>query len=216
MNLTRLAVALTLTLATATAFAQSEREGKPAGRVGTPIAAPAATVTYSGTTVGGPVWNRPVSNCAGLSGVGTATPYSTQQFYVTSAGAYDFFSNQSGGGTQPDGGFDGFIFVYQDSFNPATPLTNCVAGNDDAAVIGLSEILGLALDANRTYVYVTTGFGNTDAGPFSNQITGGGNIVLGPAPAQQHVAVDSMSSAGLLGLALALGLAGFVAIRRYS
>ncbi len=212
-----LAFGLILALSSAS-FAQSETDGKPSARTGTPIESPAATITYTGNTLGGPTWNRPFADCTGLSGVGTATPYSTQQFYVTTAGAYDLFSDQGyGGGTaQPQGGFDGFIFVYADSFNPASPSTNCIAGDDDAGVIGLSEILGLPLDANRTYVFVTTGFGNSDAGPFTNQISGPGNIVLGPAPAIAHVQVDSLSNAGLLALALVLGLAGFVAVRRFS
>ena len=63
---------------------------------------------------------------------------------------------------------------------------------------------------------VTTGFGNQDFGPFDNEIAGPGNITLGPAPVIENVAVDSMSNAGLLALALVLGLAGFVAVRRYS
>jgi hypothetical protein len=212
-----LVLGLLFALSSSASFAQSEMDGKPGARVGTPIAAPAATISYTGNTLGGPTWNRPLADCSGLSGVGTATPYSTQQFHVSTAGAYDLFSDQGGApAAQPQGGFDGFILVYADSFNPASPLTNCIAGDDDAGVIGLSEILGLPLDANRTYVYVTTGFANTDAGPFTNQINGPGNIVLGPAGATEHVQVDAMSRSGLLALALVLGLAGFVAVRRYS
>ncbi|MBP8296913.1 MAG: hypothetical protein KAX84_12445 [Burkholderiales bacterium] len=218
---TQIALALCLAFACTQSFAETATKTGPSGggvRVGTPIANPAATISYTGNTSGGPTWNRPAvnsaSDCGALSGVGTATPYSAQPFYVDAAGNYDIFSDQGdGGGTR--GGFDGYIVLYRDSFNPASPLTNCVGGNDDAAAIGLSEMLGVPLDANRTYVLVTTGFSNTDAGPFENEITGPGGIVLGQFVAE-HVAVDSLGNEGLLLLGLVLGVAGVVAIRRYS
>ncbi|MBK8066144.1 MAG: hypothetical protein IPK27_00505 [Rhodanobacteraceae bacterium] len=216
------ALSLALALVSGHALAETANKPGPAGggvRVGTPIENPAATISYTGNSAGGPTWNRPAvvsaSDCGALSGVGTATPYSAQPFYVDTPGNYDIFSDQGyGGGKSPDGGFDGYIVLYRDSFNPASPLTNCVGGDDDAAVIGLSEMLGVPLDGNRTYVLVTTGFSNGDAGEFENEITGPGNIVLSQF-AQPQIAVDSIGREGLLLLGLLLGVAGIAAVRRY-
>ena len=102
------ALALCLAFACCQGFAETANKTGPSGggvRVGTPIANPAATVTYTGDTSGGPTWNRPAvnsaSDCGALSGVGTATPYSVQPFYVDTAGNYDIFSDQGyGGGTR--------------------------------------------------------------------------------------------------------------------
>jgi len=141
-----------------------------------PVQAPAATVMYSATTVGGPTWTRPFANCTGASGLGPFRLHQ-QSFNVTVTGAYTLSSVQTG--------FDGYIFVYQNAFNAATPLVNCVLGNDDGAGIG-SSTLTTNLTAGTTYIYVTTGFDGSvpDEGPFTNTITGPGDInLVGALPA---------------------------------
>lgn len=146
-------------------------------------AAMAQPIAYSGTTVGGPTWNRP-SSLTGLSGVGTATPYSVFSFVSTFTGAVDISSFQVGG-------WDGYLHVYANSFNPLAGLTNLIALDDDGfGGIGTSDIVGLNITAGTTYFVVTSGFGNTDQGDFRNTIT--------PAPAAAAIA----------------GLAGVVGSRR--
>lgn len=57
----------------------------------------ADTVTFTGTTAGGPTWNRPVANgnnppAPPPSGVGTAVRYSVTQITVGTTGTYTFQS----------------------------------------------------------------------------------------------------------------------------
>lgn len=184
MNLKLLCAALAVvSLGSGAAFAdtgkmtrdqQREQEISVKG-VGTTqaVPSPAATVMYSATTVGGPTWTRPFANCTGASGLGPFRLHE-QSFNVTVTGSYTLSSVQE---------FDGYIFVYNGSFNPATPLVNCIIGNDDGADIGTST-LTTALTAGVNYVYVTTGFEDGEEGPFTNTITGPGDInLVGALPA---------------------------------
>ena len=127
----------------------------------------AHAVVLFGTTVGGPTWNRPLAGTppAGLSGVGTATPYSVIQFAVETSGTYTFLDTA----TSP-ANWDNFTFLYINSFSAAAPLTNVRIGNDDFPTIGLSGF-NFALTANTNYFFVTTGFANTDSGTYRLSIT---------------------------------------------
>ncbi len=130
-----------------------------------------ATVSYSGTTAGGPNWNRPFADCTGQSGLGPVN-YHVQPFSVDTTGAYNIASEQDG--------WDGYIFVYQNAFDPTQPNTNCVIGNDDGTGgIGTSNINGVSLTAGVSYHLVTTAFELGEEGPFDNEISGPGNITLG-------------------------------------
>lgn len=166
----------------------------------------AADITFTGTTAGGPVWNRPVAGTPPnvLSGVGTSVPYSFQVFSVGSVGTYTFLSTAVAS-------WDNYTFLYSNTFNPGAPLTNVVTGNDDiisptgVPIIGSSGF-SMNLNTSTDYFLVTTGFANTDFGAFSNSITGPGDISLGRTVATP----DTGTTLSLLGLAL-LGLA---AVRR--
>ena len=97
--------------------------------------------------------------------VGPAVAYNTFGFTVTTSGTYTFLST---------GAFDNFTFLYEDSFDPNSPLTHAVIGSDD--LLGLTTS-GFAanLTAGTHYVFVTTGFGNSDFGAF-------GDTMADPAP----------------------------------
>jgi hypothetical protein len=142
------------------------------------MTAPVQAVTFSGDTTGAPTWNRPIQDIppTSLSGTGTATPYQVQNFFVDTTGAYDFLSTASGD-------WDNYTFVYQNSFNAATPLTNVIIGNDDFPTIGLSGFNGVNLTAGTQYYFVNTGFGNTDFEAYNSSITGVGNVTLGDVAA---------------------------------
>jgi hypothetical protein len=137
-----------------------------------------AAITFEGTTVGGPTWQRPVEGAppTSLSGIATAVPYVSTPFSVTVGGTYVFVSQ-----TTVPVIWDNFTLLYQGSFAAASPLANVLLGDDDftntAGMSGFTSVL----TAGTSYFFVTTGFGNSDDGAFSNSIIGPGRVVL-PGP----------------------------------
>lgn len=139
----------------------------------------AATVSYSGDTTNAPTFNRPLTEGfeggtnqpTALSLKGTAVPYYNQSFFVDTTGSYDIVGSQN---------FLGIQFLYQNNFNPNTPLVNLLSGNDPFPDENNSGFSGLSLIANNQYFLVTTGFDNSNNsfGTFNNTITGTGNITL--------------------------------------
>lgn len=169
-------------------------------------AANAQTLMWTGSIgAGDPVWNRPVEGGGSLSGVGTAVRYDVQLFHVTASGNYVFESGQT---------WDGFIFVYQNSFNAATPLVNHKASDDDEfgalsfvsgswsnqSKVGVGFGAGsMALTAGTQYFAVTTSFDNAGAGNYSNAIGGGpGTVVAGAVPEPGTMAALGLGAAALL------------------
>ncbi|BAZ32743.1 hypothetical protein NIES4074_52500 [Cylindrospermum sp. NIES-4074] len=152
----------------------------------------ALTASYSGDTsiIGTPTFNRPETEGyeggtnppTSLSINGTNVRYSSQAFFVDATGSYDVVGSQQ---------FLGIQFLYQTSFNPATPLANLLSGADsfpEEVITGesTSGFSGLSLTANNQYFLVTTGFDETanSFGTFTNTIIGPGNITLGSTSAQ--------------------------------
>ncbi len=147
--------------------------------VGAVSPAIAGTITNSGTTVGQPTWNRPVAN-GDLppfltSFVGTNVSFNVQDFTVSTSGSYNFLSE-----TVEPKNWDNFLVLYQNSFNPTSPLTNAVIANDDFPTVGLAGFKNVSLNSGTNYFLVTTGFKNGDAGSFVNSITSATAI---PTPA---------------------------------
>ena len=117
---------------------------------------------YGGTNVGGTPWTRPFADGSCCSGLGPVL-FTTQVFSVS---ANDSCSINS---VQP--GWDGYIFVYQNTFDPLNQSANYVAGNDDGGGgIGTSDLAGVPLNAGTTYILVTTGFEAGEVGNFTNTI----------------------------------------------
>lgn len=157
-------------------------------------AAPAAAQSYSATTVGAPTFNRQLGACAGLSGVGTAVRFHVQPIWSATAGLRTFTSVA----TSPLN-WDNYLFLYSAAWNPATPLVGCLAGNDDGPLgIGQSQFT-FNMIANTQYFLVTTGFANSDAGAFTNTITGS-PVTLGVVPEPSTYALMATGLAGLAGV----------------
>ncbi len=137
--------------------------------VATFSAAHATSMIYDGTTVGQPIWNRPFAvgdePPADLSMLATAVPYSFQFFQVAQTGNYAFQSTVNGSDN-----WDNYTFLYIGAFDSNIPFANILIGNDDNNSIGGSGFT-YRLEANIPYTFVTTGFLNSDFGPFRNSIS---------------------------------------------
>ena len=127
--------------------------------------ATAQPYVYTGTTVGGPRWNRPKIDFYGGS---TAVPYSAFGFSVYRSGTHSFLS-------QATTSWDNYLYLYEAA---ADGDFNLLIQNDDLnGTAGLSGF-DFVLDRNNVYFLVTTGYKNIDAGVFSNSITGPSEYVF--------------------------------------
>lgn len=159
----------------------------------TPVAA--ATYSYSVTTDGGPTWNRPFDT-TGLSMIGNDTPYHVESLQVSAAGSCEFLSEQDD--------WDGFLFLYESSFDPDDQLTNLLALNDDFGSTRRSGFDDIPLNTGVTYFLVTTGFANASFGAFTNSVTGDGVVTFGssatviPVPAALPMLLTALAGFGLL------------------
>jgi hypothetical protein len=164
--------------------------------LGAGLAAPAAaSVTFTGTTAGGPTFTRPLEGLppTALSGIGAGVAYDVTGFTVSQSGGYDFLMT----GLDPDG-WDTFLFVYADGFDPADPLANVLAGNDDLGGIGLSGFDDLGLDAGTLYFAVATGFASDAEGRYALRIDGPGTVAAPiPEPAAWAMMLAGFVLAGV-------------------
>ncbi len=161
---------------------------------GVVAAAQADTFDYSGDTTGAPVFNRPITPDL-LSSIGTAVHYDMLSFSVDVAGVYSFVSQSDV--------FDVYTLLYANSFTPAASTSNLINVNDD--VNGEASVSGFLsyLDANTPYVFVTTGFQNSDFGKFNATVSGEGHILTGPvtAPVPEPATYGMLlAGLGLLGV----------------
>ena len=71
-------------------------------------------------------------------------------------------------GTDP---FDTYLSLYQTSFNPNSPATNFLRGDDDSGPLQNSSKLTQTLTAGQTYILVVSTFGRFQSGTFTLQAT---------------------------------------------
>ena len=118
------------------------------------------------------IWDRPIGGGPSISGLGPVSYSVYGPFTVDVSGLYTFNSVQSG--------WDGYIHVYENAFDPLNQLTGLLAGDDDGpGGIGTSEILDLSLTTGTSYYLITSGFAAGDFGSFVNTITGPGTGTCG-------------------------------------
>ncbi len=175
--------------------AHDERALKPTASnedfVATPPPGLHSAISYSNTLSATQVFDRPLADCSDLSDVGTSVAYHTQPFFVSITGTYAIEVTSS---TFPDG--DSMLFIYRANLDPASPLHNCVIGDDDSGA-GYLSLVSADLVAGTQYVAVTTTFGNFIFGDFINRIAGPGNITLGsPSLSFSKTIPTGISSAG--------------------
>lgn len=164
--------------------------------------AQAEIVTFSGNDNDGRRFNRPVEDMSELSAIGTNVPYDVFEFTVSAPGIYSFLTTGFEPRAREFGDFrdskdfgdfrdfrdfrdfdasDTMTFLYGDSFNPDSPLTNLLMSNDDLVTFTTSGF-AYDLDAGSRYVYVITGFENTFFNRHSTTIGGPGVISAVPEP----------------------------------
>ena len=162
------------------------------------VASPAfaGTTIFTGDTTAGPTYNRPLAGRppTGLSAVGTAVRYVVTPFTVSVSGNYNFLNSSV---------HDSFLGVHRNLFNPATPLLNALAYDDDSGPGSDSSITALGLLAGVSYFAVTSGFANTDFGRFTLTIDGPGNII-GAGGGVPEPATWAMLIFGFAGIGAAL------------
>jgi hypothetical protein len=131
--------------------------------------------TFSGTVGNGPTWNRPIDDGPTLRD-SDSQPFSAQRFFLGAPSECRIHSTQTG--------FDGYIHLYQGSFNPASPLTNLLGGDDDNNTPGQGMGVGTSVLPDPSdgageptmnlalgnYVLVTSGFDADEEGSFTNYI----------------------------------------------
>jgi hypothetical protein len=181
--------------------------------------ATAQNAIYTGDTTGSPTMTGRPFSLAGTSA--GSFNFHSQPFYVSAGGEYTAEANTN----PPFGGYDGFLLIYVNSFDPSQPLLNLIAGDDDysgafsvlsgssASGVRASRIIlgdssnfggaltGLNLMAGTQYYAVHTSFSPGAAGTFEAGIGNGpGNVTLGIVPAPSSLAL--------------LGLGGLVVARR--
>jgi hypothetical protein len=159
------------------------------------ITAPAAAATYvaTGTTVGGPTFNRPLAGSppTGLSGVGTAVSYDVFGFTVGTSGSYTLSTET---------GFDSFLVLYSGMFDPSSPLMNALGADDDSAASFGDAILTSSLLAGTSYFAVVTAFSNGVEGAYTLTIDGPGTIApLGGAVPEPATWAMMLAGVGMIG-----------------
>jgi hypothetical protein len=116
-------------------------------------------------------YNR-ATTCATLSAVGTAVAVDTLTITNNSGAVANMvvFSSLVGGGACGNAN-DTFFTLYNGTFNPATPLANCLAVNDDiAGAADRCSTLTFSIPVGETRVIALATFDNPPTGLFSYQV----------------------------------------------
>ena len=123
-------------------------------------------------TANSPSFVRPTTG-TGMSDRQRTVKYHLFKYTATSDSYHEITSDQTR--------FDGYLMLYESSFDPANPSQNLIAQNDDSAsydeTVGGNSRIRTALELGKSYIIVTTACGSIDAncgaqlGNFSNRIT---------------------------------------------
>lgn len=118
-----------------------------------------------------PTYNR-LFNVGVISVTGTAVFYEYQSFTVSASGVYTLTMSAA---TIPDG----HASIYQNAFNPATPLVNVLAVDDDSGPGVNPAFININLLQGVTYILVTSSLTNGQTGTYTWTLSGAGTFTLG-------------------------------------
>jgi hypothetical protein len=130
-----------------------------------------------------PTFVRPLAS--GTAG-STTVFYDVTPFYVTTAGTYSI---------EQTSGFDDYMFIYANAFNPLTPTANFVEGDDDDGA-GNDSLITRALTPGVQYYLVNTSFGTGITGAYTVTQNGPVPIVVGLIP--EPTTLGALAAAGLI------------------
>jgi hypothetical protein len=137
-------------------------------------------------------WHRPTANQQEVAG-GAATPFSVQSLYVDRSGLFQIDADDAESGLP----FDGYVFLYAGSFDPAQPLRNLIAGNE-AGPDGTSMAhIAAVLTAGAIYHVVTTA-DDAGLGRFRDDVVGPGAIHFSGCAAHGNVPASDDNSLSLV------------------
>jgi uncharacterized repeat protein (TIGR01451 family) len=146
------------------------------------------TIVYTDTNVGGPTWDRPafLAPCLLWDADFSGGLVSYHEFSTTIG-----ISSSLNISSEQD--FDGFLHLYEGSFDDTDPCANVIALNGPGGV-GTSEI-STVTQTSGPYYFITSGRDPADQGDFTNTLT----LVMTPSvPPDVHFPVAVLPSAGVL------------------
>lgn len=123
--------------------------------------APADTFTYASGLFGG--FDRPNAGVPPTTLSGIIVPFNAQKFTVSLDGTYNFTL------TAVFNDFVPVLVLYENSFDPSTPLSN--------ALIAIGPPFSFDLSAGTTYIIVPTRASSGINGVFEGTISGPGEII---------------------------------------
>lgn len=122
-----------------------------------PVVADGGQTFFGETTASSPTFLR--TNESGTA-TGTSVHYQAQAFEIASTTTCYIYGQQD---------YDGYLFLYRNSFNPGSPTSNFVDADDDADLgVGTSQLENLSLTAGH-YILVNGAF-SSGVGTFSSTI----------------------------------------------
>ena len=147
----------------------------PAGAGLTATGCGTVSTSFDGTTsLQDPTFNRSETGASfNPSPIGTAVHYTTHTFEVGTTGSYTFAMC---------GNYDTYLHIYKNALNTTFPATGFLVADDDSnqVVCGGGSKTTITLTAGITYIYVATGFSNSDVGDYTVTFTGPGPVYEGP------------------------------------
>jgi len=165
----------------------------------------ALAFSYTGSHASSPTFVRPSASSsdtfptAPTGSSGNTVPYGVNAYTPSATGYYNFYSSQDN---------DGFMHVYANTFNPASPLTNIVAGDDDwfgakpytTSRTNHSFLRNVSLTGGTTYQIVTSNFTGTGSNTYEGYVYGtntGANPGSPAVPATPNYTIVDNTPAGV-------------------
>jgi hypothetical protein len=138
---------------TATPFSVCQNGTVSSGQ-GLSVPAVSAVTSVNATiTTNSPSYARPDGDNITVYAAGPNVLYRAHHFIAPSSGSFTFATSATGATIT-----DTYISLYQDSFNPASPATNFVRGDDDISGTNFLSSLTQTLTAGTTYILVVSGW----------------------------------------------------------